>query len=92
MKIKFYGTTWCPDCIRSKQYLDEKQIEYEFIDLATNEDAASEVEKINKGMQSIPTIVFPDGKILIEPSNDELQKAIEENQDLIIIHNTYKKM
>lgn len=91
-KIKFYGTTWCPDCIRSKQFLDENGVEYEFIDLATNPSAAEEVEKINHGMQSIPTIVFPNGKILVEPANEELKKAIEENQDFIIIHNSDKRM
>lgn len=86
MKIKFYGTTWCPDCIRSKQYLDERQVEYEFIDLATNQEAAAEVEKINKGMQSIPTILFPDGEVLVEPSNEQLQKALDANKNLIIVH------
>lgn len=88
MKIKFYGTTWCPDCIRSKQYLDEKQAEYEFIDIATNPEAVAEVERINKGMQSIPTILFPDGEVLVEPSNEQLQKALDTNKDLIIVHNS----
>ncbi len=85
-KIKFYGTTWCPDCIRSKKYLDENMVGYEFIDLAVDSQAAAEVEKINHGLQSIPTIVFPNGKILVEPSNAELEKAVEENSDFVLIH------
>lgn len=48
--------------------------------------AAEEVERINNGYQSIPTIVFPDGKVLVEPSNAELEKALEENKNLIIFH------
>lgn len=86
MKIKFYGTIWCSDCIRSKQYLDENQVGYEFIDIATNSEAVAEVEKINKGLQSIPTILFPDGEVLVEPTNEELKKALEANKNLIIVH------
>lgn len=85
-KIKFYGATWCPDCRRSKQYLDEKGVTYEYIDIEKVEGAAEEVERINNGYQSIPTIVFPNGKILVEPSNTELQKALDENKELLIAH------
>lgn len=76
MKIKFYGATWCPDCRRSKQLLDEKGVEYDYINIDEVEGAAEEVKKINNGMQSIPTIVFPNGTILVEPSNTELQKNL----------------
>jgi len=69
MKIIFYGATWCPDCRRSKKFLDERKVDYTYINLEETPDTAAEVEKINKGMQSIPTIVFPDGTILTEPSN-----------------------
>lgn len=83
MAIKFYGATWCPDCRRSKAYLDEKKVSYEFINIDEIEGAAREVEKINNGLRSIPTIVFPNGTVLVEPSNEELQKALEENKDLL---------
>lgn len=85
-KIKFYGANWCPDCRRSKAYLDEKGIDYEYIDIEKVPGAAKEVERINNGYQSIPTIVFPNGKILVEPLNTELQKALDENKDLLIAH------
>ena len=78
MKIKFYGATWCSDCRRSKTYLDEKNIPYEYINIDEVEGAAEEIEKINNSLKSIPTIVFPNGKILVEPSNQELQKALDE--------------
>jgi len=43
--------------------------------------------EINKGYQSIPTIIFPDGKVLIEPSNEELDEAINRlKKDNIIIY------
>jgi len=86
MKIKFYGATWCPDCRRAKQFLDEKSITYEYINIEEVPGAVEEVEKINNGLQSIPTIVFPNGEILVEPSNEQLQKALDANKDFIITH------
>lgn len=75
-KIIFYGATWCPDCRRSKQFLDDKGIAYEYINIEEVPGAAAEVEKINNGFQSIPTIVLPNGKVLVEPSNNELILAL----------------
>lgn len=74
--ITYYGAPWCPDCMRAKRILDEQGVEYEYINLEENPEAAQEVERINKGMQSIPTIVFPDGSVLVEPSNEELREKI----------------
>ena len=74
-----YGTEWCGDCHRSRAFLDEKEVEYEFIDIDKDEKARECVEKINKGMRSVPTIVFKDGSVLVEPSNEELgNKLIKE--------------
>ena len=79
MKIIFYGATWCPHCRRSKKFLDERKVDYTYINLEETPDTAAEVEKINKGMQSIPTIVFPDGTILTEPSNEKLLETLMAN-------------
>ncbi len=85
-QIKFYGATWCPDCRRAKQFLDEQQVTYEYINIDEVEGAAEEVVRINEGYQSIPTMLFPNGIILVEPSNEELKHALEENKDLLISH------
>jgi len=71
-QIVMYGASWCADCRRSKNLLDSKGTEYEFIDIDTVAGAADKVAEINDGRKSIPTIVFPDGGVLVEPSNDEL--------------------
>lgn len=92
MKIKFYGATWCPDCRRAKQFLDENKAEYDYINLEEDTEAAQEVERINGGYQSIPTIVFPNGKILVEPLNEELRKAMDDMEDCVICHKTDKKV
>ena len=70
--IVLYGAHWCPDCRRSKQFLGEHQIPYEWVDI--EEDPAGEqyvIEK-NDGKRIIPTIVFGDGSFLVEPTNAQL--------------------
>jgi mycoredoxin len=75
-RIVVYGTTWCPDCIRAKRVLDKHSVRYDWIDISDNENARAYVEKVNHGNRSVPTIVFPDGSVLVEPSNTELEKKL----------------
>ena len=75
-EIKVYGTTWCPDCFRAKQVFERLKVSYTWINIETDESALEYVRKVNKGYQSVPTIVFPDGSILVEPGNKELEKRL----------------
>ncbi|HXG35740.1 MAG TPA: FAD-dependent oxidoreductase, partial [Dehalococcoidia bacterium] len=90
--IKVYGAPWCPDCRRAKQFLGEQRIAYDWIDIDQDKQAAALVREHNNGKQIIPTIFFPDGSLLVEPSNDELAtklglrlKAERTFYDLLII-------
>ncbi len=71
-EIVVYSTVWCPDCKRVKKFLGEQRVPYVNIDIEHDADAMAYVEKVNQGMRSIPTMVFPDGTLLVEPSNAEL--------------------
>ncbi len=75
-KIIIYGTTWCPDCIRAKRVLNDKSVMFDWIDISNNEEARAYVEKVNKGSRSVPTIVFPDGAVLVEPSTRVLEDKL----------------
>lgn len=74
--IMVYGATWCPDCKRAKQFLGEQRIQYNNIDIDDDAKSIEFVEKVNSGKRSIPTIVFPDGQILVEPSNAQLAEKL----------------
>ena len=71
-RLTLYGTHWCPDCRRSKQFLGEQQIPYRWIDLEENPESEQLVIEMNQGKRLIPTLVFPDGSHLAEPSNTDL--------------------
>lgn len=70
--ITMYGTAWCGDCKRAKQFFGEQRVHYEFIDVDGDPEGMAFVEQVNDGKQIIPVIVFDDGSTLIEPSNAEL--------------------
>jgi mycoredoxin len=75
-RILVYGTQWCGDCRLAKRVFDEQGVAYDFIDIDSEPGAVDEVLKRNRGMRSVPTIIFPDGKVLVEPSRRELLAAI----------------
>jgi len=74
--IKVYGAPWCPDCKRSKKFLAEHRVPYEWIDIDGDADGLRVVEDLQKGGRTIPTIVFPDGTHLLEPSDEELARKL----------------
>ncbi len=90
--ITVYGAPWCPDCKRAKQFLGEQRVPYNWVDIDQDEEGRRYVQQANNGRQIIPTILFEDGSILVEPSNAELAgklgispKARREFYDLIVI-------
>jgi glutaredoxin len=74
--LLLYGAMWCPDTVRSRRFLDEHGVAYEWFDIKTDPEAKEFVRRTNKGKVVIPTIVFPDGSILVEPSDDELARKV----------------
>lgn len=76
-KIRFYGTNWCPSSRRAKNLLTEKGIDFEWINIDEDPIGREFVMAVNHGYRSVPTIVFPDGDILVEPSSSELLKKLE---------------
>jgi mycoredoxin len=75
-QIKVYGTKWCPDCFRARQMFSRYNIPFTWIDIEEDEQALAYVRQVNGGYHSVPTIVFPDGSVLVEPANPELEKKL----------------
>jgi thioredoxin reductase (NADPH) len=75
-KITVYGAYWCPDCHRSKGFLGEHQIPYNWVDIEEDAEGEQFVIATNQGKRKIPTPVFPDGSTLTSPSNAELAEKL----------------
>ena len=74
--ITIYGTTTCSECHLARRIFDQQGVQYDFIDIDSDPSAVDEVLKRNRGRRSVPTIVFPDGSVLVEPSRRELLAAL----------------
>ena len=74
--IKLYGTNWCSDCKRAKQFFGEQRVHYDFVDVDADADGMAYVEEVNEGKQIIPVILFEDGSTLVEPSNAQLAEKL----------------
>ena len=72
--IVLYATEYCSDCLRAKKFFEANNISYLHVDLEGNQEATEFVIEVNNGNRSVPTIVFPDGSILVEPSWEDLRQ------------------
>jgi mycoredoxin len=72
-QITIYTTEYCSDCMRAKAFFDANDISYMRVGLEGNAEATDFVIKLNNGYKSVPTIVFPDGSVLVEPDWAELK-------------------
>ena len=85
-KITLYATSWCGDCRFAKRWFDSHGIAYDYVDIEQDDSAAAYVVKINNGHQSVPTIVFPDGSVLVEPDGRALSAKFPEIQQISTPH------
>jgi glutaredoxin-like protein len=70
--IVLYGTTWCGGSRRCRRLLDKHGIAYKWVDIDQDDNAGKFLESLNGGHRSVPTIVWPDGSKLTEPTEAEL--------------------
>ncbi len=74
--LTVYGAPWCPDCRQAKAFLAAHRIAYDWVDIDKDPDGLATVRALQHGGQTIPTVVFPDGSILLEPSDAELAEKL----------------
>jgi mycoredoxin len=74
--ITMYSTTWCGYCRRLKAQLDREGIGYAEIDIERTPGAAELVMSVNGGNQTVPTVVFPDGSTVTNPSLAEVKARL----------------
>lgn len=74
--ITMYSTTWCGYCQRLKSQLDREGIAYTEVNIELDESAAELVEKVNGGNRTVPTVVFPDGTAMTNPSLIQVKEKL----------------
>ncbi|MBQ0983879.1 mycoredoxin [Streptomyces sp. F63] len=66
--VTMYSTTWCGYCRRLKSQMERAGIAYTEVNIEKDPESAKFVEKVNNGNQLVPTVLFPDGSALPNPS------------------------
>jgi mycoredoxin len=75
-EILVYGTRWCGDTKRACHFFEDHNILYRFIDIDQDKKGESIVRELNEGSRSVPTIIFSDGSVLVEPDEYSLEKKM----------------
>jgi len=74
-KIKVYSTPTCPYCQMAKEFLKDKGVEFEDVDVSQNQEAAQEMIK-KSGQTGVPQIEI-NGRIIIGFDKEELEKELD---------------
>lgn len=74
--LVLYTTTHCGPCRRLKRQLDEAAIDYSEVNVEFDDSAAEWVMTINAGDRTVPTVRFPDGSALTNPSVDAVRAKL----------------
>ncbi len=75
--IKLYAHATCPQVPAVLAMLKGAKVNYDYINIHEDAEARQYVREVNNGYESVPTLLFPDGTTLTEPSNGELREKLE---------------
>lgn len=74
--IRVAGTLWSQPCHEAKEFFARYQIPYQFLDVEKDAKARLLVEGALNGTVKIPTVFFPDGSFLVQPTARQLAEKI----------------
>ena len=74
--LTMYTTQWCGFCRRLKTQLAREGIEVREVDIERDPVAAEYVMSVNGGNQTVPTLAFPDGSALCNPSVAQVKERL----------------
>jgi mycoredoxin len=76
-RIRLYTSKWCAHAVSVERFLQMNDISVERINIDGDPVAREELIALNGGYASVPTLVFPDGSKLTEPSHAELRHKLD---------------
>lgn len=74
--LTMYSTPWCGYCRRLAAQLDREGIGYTVVDIEQDPAAASYVSTVNGGNKTVPTVQFPDGGALTNPTIKDVRERL----------------
>jgi mycoredoxin len=77
-RILLYGSTVCHMVPPVRNMLQRASADFEYVNIFNDHQARERVRAINGGYESVPTLVFPDGSTLTEPSLEALRAKLQD--------------
>jgi mycoredoxin len=75
-RVIMYTTSWCGFCRNLKKQLAREGIELDEVDIEQDPAAAEYVMSVNGGNQTVPTLLFPDGSAMVNPSAAQVRERL----------------
>jgi glutaredoxin-like YruB-family protein len=72
--VKVYSTPACPWCIRLKQFLKENNIEFQNIDVSSDQQSVDELMQ-KSGQMGVPVLDI-EGQIIVGFDRDSIKSAL----------------
>jgi len=75
-QVTMYTTSWCGYCVRLKRHLNNEGIVFAEVNIETDPAAAEFVMNVNGGNRTVPTVLFPDGTALTNPTPAQIREHV----------------
>jgi len=75
MRIRLFIKPYCPWCDQARQWLDERGLKYQTLDVIADSKAMTEM--VNLSGQRLAPVIDVDGKVLADFGPEELAKFWE---------------
>jgi len=85
-RIRLYGHAACPALPPVRGMLEKSSVDYEYINIHHDAEGRRRVLEINNGYASVPTLEFPDGTTLTEPTGSEISYRLKKLGYKVPIH------
>lgn len=77
-ELIMYTTSWCGYCVRLKRFLEESGLSYREVNIELEPGAAEFVMSVNGGNRTVPTVLFPNGVALTNPTPQQVREQMGE--------------
>ncbi len=73
--VIMYMTRWCGFCVRTKRYLDAREIPYTEVDVDDHPEFDERIMRASGGSRTLPTLEIG-GALLVNPSPAAIEAAL----------------
>lgn len=76
--VVVFGADWCADCRQAKAWLRHNNVPFTDIDVERDTEARDRAIELADGRRNIPVVLLPDGSVLVEPTDADLDRALRD--------------